>query len=143
MTSYAGRPGLNDVTGSGSYLRSHKQRSSRRRDGDDAPAECRMARRRYLTTREAAARLGLSQVTIRRQYARGRLVGFHRQVGPWWRLYLDPVSVEAYRRLHLISTRRPPRGDDSGERATNQSSEKGERGEQAETPLVLDQGGLA
>lgn len=63
-------------------------------------------RRTWLSVAEAAERLGLSEVTVREQFRRGLLSGHRRRQGVWNRIYIDPVSVEHYRRDHLAPGQR-------------------------------------
>jgi hypothetical protein len=63
-------------------------------------------RRTWLSVEDAAKTLGLSPFTIRRQFSKGVLTGHRRRQGPWNRIYIDPVSVENYRRFHLAPGQR-------------------------------------
>ena len=65
-----------------------------------------------MLTREVAESLGISQITVRKQFNRGRLTG--RRVRPpgsrWSVLLIDRQSVETYRRDYL--GRRGPRKEE-------------------------------
>jgi predicted site-specific integrase-resolvase len=64
-----------------------------------------MARQRWLTIDETAQRLGVSPITARSAFRRGLITGHRRQQGPWSRIYVDPVSVENYRRARAVPLR--------------------------------------
>lgn len=54
-----------------------------------------------MTTGEVARDTGLSPVTVRRLFREGRLTGQRIVDGHWTVIFIDPSSVEDYRRTSL------------------------------------------